>query len=98
MAGAVLAGRTVAKGRNRRKPVVKQIRIYYEGNEQLKPGFHSFLAEIVTKARSRRIGFELIACDSTPLEDFQTALKKHPRAWNLLLRDRDVLDPSYGCG
>jgi hypothetical protein len=45
----------LAKGRDRRKPVVAEIRIHYEGDLQLKEGLHSFFGEIVLQARSSAV-------------------------------------------
>jgi hypothetical protein len=33
--------------------MVKELRIYFEGDNRLKPGFHAFLNAIVEVARSR---------------------------------------------
>ena len=64
-----------------------EIRLYYEGDKALRPGFHAFLSEIINRVRDKRIKFKLIACDATPAEDYQIGLKKHPDAVNILLRD-----------
>jgi hypothetical protein len=73
--------------------VVTEIRIHFEGNEALRPGFHQFLSRIRDAAQLRRIGFRLIAADGTPEADFQTARKAHPNSWNILLRDSEGAKP-----
>jgi hypothetical protein len=69
--------------------VVKEIRLYFEGDNALKPGFHAFLREIIDKARAQRIQFHPIAANGTPAKDYETALKTHREAWNILLRDSE---------
>lgn len=66
---------------------MSEIRIYFEGNKALREGFREFLRGLRDRARAARIGFELVACDATPAADFKDAVKKHPNAWNILLRD-----------
>jgi len=72
---------------------VTEIRIHFEGNEALRPGFHQFLSRIRDAAQVRQIGFRLIAAGGTPDADFQTARRAHPKWWNILLLDRDALKP-----
>jgi hypothetical protein len=69
--------------------MVKEIRIYFEGDSALKPGFHKFLSEVETKARSRRWRFQLIAAGGTPAQDYRDGRKANPDAWNFLLLDSD---------
>jgi hypothetical protein len=69
--------------------VVTEIRLYFEGDVALRPGFHVFLSEIIDRLRNQRIKFKLIACDATPAEDYQAGRKKHPDAVNILLRDSE---------
>lgn len=61
-----------------------EIRVYFEGHRSLREGFLNFLKEIRDKARSKRIGFELIACGATPEADIKDAGMKRPTAWNVL--------------
>jgi len=68
---------------------VTEIRIYYEGDKCLRPGFRAFLDEIVDRARTRRCAVKLIATGGTPARDFTIAIKKHVDAWNILLLDSD---------
>ena len=69
--------------------MVTEIRIYFEGDNALKPGFNVFLGEIKEKARARRCRLSLIATNGTPAEDYQIAVESHPNAWNVLLRDSE---------
>jgi hypothetical protein len=70
--------------------MVTELRIYFEGDALLRPGFHSFLSEIVDEARNKKWKLDLIATDGTPAQDFRDALKTHKNAWNILLLDGDV--------
>jgi Domain of unknown function (DUF4276) len=72
--------------------MVTQLRVYYEGDKGLKPGFHKFLKEIVEVARSQRCKFQPVEANGTPVQDFRDALKTHPDAWNVLLLDSE--DPA----
>ena len=69
--------------------MVKEIRIYFEGDDALRPGFRGFLGEVADIARSRKCRFNLIAANATPVQDFRDALKSHPDAFNVLLLDAD---------
>lgn len=69
--------------------MVKEIRIYFEGDSALTPGFDAFLREIKEKARSRRCEFKLVATNGTPVQDFHDAIKTHPEASNFLLMDSE---------
>jgi hypothetical protein len=73
--------------------VVTEIRIHFEGDQALRPGFHRFLSRIRDAAQVRQIDFRLIAAEATPEADFQTARKKHPNACNILLRDSEGPKP-----
>jgi hypothetical protein len=69
--------------------MVRELRIYFEGDPRLRPGFRQFLSEIAEAARSKRWHFDLIATEGTPVQDFQAALKAHRDAWNVLLLDSE---------
>lgn len=69
--------------------MVTEIRIYYEGDQALRSGFSSFLGELKNRAQAKGVGFQLIACGGTPVQDFLIALKKHQLAWNVLLKDSE---------
>jgi hypothetical protein len=68
---------------------VNEIRVYFEGDVALKPGFHALFTELREKAREKRVGLRLIAAEGTPDRDFAMARKYHPEACNLLLRDSE---------
>jgi hypothetical protein len=70
--------------------MVTELRIYFEGDKLLKPGFHKFLNEIVNVARAQRCRLQLVATEGTPVDDYRDALKAHPNAWNVLLLDSDA--------
>jgi hypothetical protein len=70
--------------------MVNELRIYFEGDNRLKPGFHAFMKEIVEAARKKRCRFQLVEAKGTPVQDFHDALKTHPNAWNFLLLDSDA--------
>jgi hypothetical protein len=69
--------------------MVTKLRIYFEGDDRLRPGFRQFLSEIAEVARAKRCHFDLIAADGTPVEDFRDALKTRSDAWNVLLLDSE---------
>jgi hypothetical protein len=69
--------------------MVKELRIYYEGDKRLKPGFHKFLSDVVKAARTRGCKFQPVEANGTPVQDFRDALKIHPDAWNVLLLDSE---------
>jgi hypothetical protein len=74
---------------------VTEIRIYFEGDKTLRPGFRHFLSRIGDAAREKRIGFSVIPARGTPEADFKLAQKTHPDAWNILLRDSEGPAPAY---
>jgi hypothetical protein len=73
--------------------VVTEIRIYFEGDKALRPGFHQFLSYVIEKAREQKVRFQLIAGKATAEADFQAAHDMHPDAWNILLQDSDGPNP-----
>src|ERR1700733_15387714 len=73
--------------------MVTEIRIYFEGDDALRPGFRSFLGQIAEAARSRRCRFSLIAASGTPVQDYRDGIKANPGAWNVLLRDSEEAIP-----
>jgi Domain of unknown function (DUF4276) len=70
--------------------MVKELRIYFEGDVGLRPGFRSFFDSIYKAARTSRCRVELVATDGTPVQDYNSGLKANPDAWNVLLLDSDV--------
>ena len=75
--------------------MVKELRIYFEGDKQLKPGLHSFLKEIVETARQERCRVRLIDANGTPVQDFYNGVEANPNSWNVLLLDSE--EPLKGC-
>jgi hypothetical protein len=73
--------------------MVRQIRIYYEGDDQLREGFNTLFQEIRNRARGWSIRF--IAGESTPEQDYLTGCRKHRDAVNLLLRDSEGPDDGH---
>jgi len=72
--------------------VAAGIRIYFEGDPRLKPGFGAFLREIEERARIKSWRFDLIATEGAPARDFGIAPRKHPGSWNILLLDSEGPD------
>jgi hypothetical protein len=70
--------------------MVTKLRIYFEGDARLRPGFRQFLSEIANAASGKKCQFDLIATDGTPVQDFRDAMKTHPEAWNVLVLDSDL--------
>jgi len=70
------------------------IRLYFEGDKSLKPGFDAFLKELRRLARGR-CEFRLISARSgaEARQDFELAKELHPEAWSILLIDSDGPPP-----
>lgn len=68
-----------------------EICIYFEGDDLLRPGFSVFFSELRKRATERRCRFRLVAGGSGDgaCRDFGTALRTHPDAWNILVRDSE---------
>jgi len=71
--------------------VLEEIRIYYEGDWRLKPGFHKFCSELHERAKARRCRIRWIDAEGTPCKDFSKA-KTAPAVWNILLKDSERPD------
>jgi hypothetical protein len=71
--------------------VFTEIRIYYEGDRLLKPGFNQFFNQLRIQAEAHRCRFQLIpgGSGSTACRDFGIAIETHPYAWNILLIDSE---------
>src|ERR1022692_4301857 len=67
----------------------REIRIYFEGDKSLKAGFDAFFGAFRERAGATRCKVRPIATGGTPERDFDIALRKHPEAWNILLRDSE---------
>jgi hypothetical protein len=67
---------------------VNELRIYFEGDDRLRPGFRSFLSKIAESARRNDWRFAApIATYGRPVQAFRIALQTHSSAWNVLLLD-----------
>jgi hypothetical protein len=66
-----------------------EIRIYFEGHKNLRRGFAVFFSEIRDRGAKNRCNVEFIATGGTPDQDFSIAMRTHPKAWNILLRDSE---------
>jgi len=69
--------------------MVREIRIYYEGDGRLKSGFDKFFEPLKEKAREYRCRFRLIAGGGNPARDFADAVATHADSWNILLKDSE---------
>jgi hypothetical protein len=69
-----------------------EIRIYFEGDDALRPGFKRFFSELSRRLRCR---IEPVAGKSgdNARKDFAKGLKTHPNAWNILLIDSEGPTP-----
>ena len=74
--------------------MVKEIRVYFEGDNALRKGFNSFLKSEIDRACQRGLGFRTIAGGSTAetIKDFMTAARTHKDAINIVLIDSDKPD------
>lgn len=75
-----------------------EIRIYVEGGgdcketkASLRMGFGEFLGELRRRARSKRTRWQIVACGprNRAFDNFKTALRTHPDAFNVLLVDSE---------
>jgi len=68
-----------------------EIRIHFEGDDALKPGFDSFFRTLHHLARSKRYRFRVVASrsGSEACADFDAAMRTRPDAWNILLIDSE---------
>jgi len=73
---------------------VKEVRIHYEGDPELKEGFHSFFGKLVFQNYFRRCRVRFIAGKgrSDTIHDFQDGLASHSSSWNVLLIDSEGPD------
>src|SRR5258708_6466710 len=77
VAGAIFSRSTLAKRRDRGESLVSEIRLYFEGDGALRPGFKALLKEIDERARILHVGFNAVACNATPVDDFLIGVRKH---------------------
>jgi hypothetical protein len=72
--------------------MVKAIRIYIEGDPELRQGFRTFLKPLYDLAQSKKIKIEpprLCGSREAAYKAFKTALKTHPDAFSILLVDSE---------
>jgi Domain of unknown function (DUF4276) len=69
-----------------------EIRIYFEGDKSLRPGFRAFFRELEDRARAARCKFNLVSSGGTAKRDFGIAIRSHANAWNILLIDSEGPD------
>ncbi len=76
--------------------MVREIRIYFEGDDRLRPGFHSFFADLRAAAWARRIRLQLVAGRGQVVRVFINALAQYPApdTLNILLMDSEGPDNS----
>jgi hypothetical protein len=88
----------VENGRIRGNPLVTEIRIYVEGGgdsadtkQFLREGFSTFLKDLNSKAREKRIRWHLVICGGrvATIDAFKTAIRQHEQAFNVLLVDSE---------
>lgn len=74
---------------------MKEIRIYFEGDSALRPGFAKFFEEISNRARARGLRWSLVAGRSTAetTKDFRHCLEQNPDVHALLLVDSEGREP-----
>ena len=72
--------------------MVREIRIYFEGDSALRRGFESFLSEFRERAKTLSVKWSLIACGPRlkAYKSFRHALADHPEAFNVLLVDSEA--------
>ena len=71
--------------------MVDQINIYFEGNNDLKPGFRRLFDRHVQRARQRGVKFDLFAGGPRyeTVKDFLDSCRHNPSALNILLIDSE---------
>ncbi len=78
--------------------MVTEIRIYAEGGGEsadtkqfLRQGFSTFLKELNSEAREKRIRWRLVICGrrGSALDAFRIAMRQHAQAFNVLLVDSE---------
>lgn len=67
----------------------EEIRIYFEGDSSLKPGFAELFKEIIDAGKAKHCRVRPIATGGKPERDFAIAGRKHLAAWNIFLRDSE---------
>jgi hypothetical protein len=72
---------------------VNELRIYFEGDSRLRPGFRQFFSEIAEAANRNGWRFAApVATGGKPVQAFRIALQTHSNSWNVLLLDQEDSD------
>lgn len=73
---------------------MKEIRVYFEGDDALRGGFQQLLEPVRQHAALRRVAFRMIAGKSRTeaVKDFCRALSTHRKAHVILLVDAESAD------
>jgi hypothetical protein len=72
---------------------VNELRIYFEGDDRLRPGMRLFLSEMAEAASRKGWRFAPpVATCGRPVQAFRIALETHSNAWNVLLLDHEDSD------
>ena len=79
----------MAQRRDRRKPDLSGVRVYFEGHKRLRPGFRSFFSEICDRGR---VFFIAGGGRNQAIQDYKDAMRTHPEAWNILILDAEGPD------
>jgi Domain of unknown function (DUF4276) len=67
---------------------VNELRIYFEGDDRLRPGVRLFFSQLAEAARRKGWRFAPpVATYGRPVQAFRIALQTHSEAWNVLLLD-----------
>jgi hypothetical protein len=74
---------------------VSEVRIYFEGDDQLRPGFHRFFSRVLD-VQSRRHRIQFVALNGDPVGGYDIAVRRHPNAVNILILDSE--QPLDGTG
>ena len=69
-----------------------EIRIYFEGNRALRPGFEHLFSDLRIATREADSEIQFVAAKSGP-HDYRKAARTHPHAWNILLKDSEEQMP-----
>lgn len=69
-----------------------EIRLYFEGDAQLRPGFRKFFGVLDEKAKEKGLSLRLISTGGTPDRDYAKGRRANPEAWNILLKDSERPD------
>ena len=62
-----------------------EIRIYYEGDRNLRPGFREFFKQFYQSS----IRISLVPCQANTIADFMSGIRRFPNALNVLLIDSE---------